>query len=59
MKSMNAQMNPAQMQATMDAFARENMKMDMTDELITSTLDDIMAGWFGGTVDSRVLYQLS
>lgn len=43
MGSMNKVMNPHQIAKDMEAFKQANAKMDMTDEMISDTLDDIMA----------------
>lgn len=43
MGSMNKVMNPQQIAKDMEAFRHANAKMDMTDEMISDTLDDIMA----------------
>lgn len=42
MKNMNTVMNPHQIARDMEAFKHANAKMDMTDEMINDTLDDIM-----------------
>ncbi|KAF9408545.1 hypothetical protein HW555_011813 [Spodoptera exigua] len=42
MDSMNKVMNPQQIAKDMEAFRQANAKMDMTDEMISDTLDDIM-----------------
>lgn len=42
MGSMNKVMNPHQIAKDMEAFKQANAKMDMTDEMISDTLDDIM-----------------
>ena len=41
MGAMNKQMDQAGIQETMQAFQRENMKMDMTDEMMNDTLDSV------------------
>lgn len=43
MGNMNKVMNPHQIAKDMEAFKQANAKMDMTDEMISETLDDIMA----------------
>ncbi|KAM3965114.1 charged multivesicular body protein 2b [Aphomia sociella] len=43
MGSMNKVMNPHQIAKDMEAFKQANARMDMTDEMISDTLDDIMA----------------
>ncbi|XP_059050125.1 charged multivesicular body protein 2b [Achroia grisella] len=43
MGNMNKVMNPHQIAKDMEAFKQANAKMDMTDEMISDTLDDIMA----------------
>ncbi|CAB3261347.1 unnamed protein product [Arctia plantaginis] len=43
MGNMNKIMNPHQIAKDMEAFKQANAKMDMTDEMISDTLDDIMA----------------
>ncbi|XP_075978136.1 charged multivesicular body protein 2b [Anticarsia gemmatalis] len=42
MGNMNKVMNPHQIAKDMEAFKQANAKMDMTDEMIADTLDDIM-----------------
>ncbi|KAI8421933.1 hypothetical protein MSG28_009851 [Choristoneura fumiferana] len=42
MGNMNKVMNPHQIAKDMDAFKQANAKLDMTDEMISDTLDDIM-----------------
>ncbi|XP_047511071.1 charged multivesicular body protein 2b [Pieris napi] len=42
MGSMNKIMNPQQIAKNMEAFKHANAKMDMTDEMISETMDDIM-----------------
>ncbi|XP_022127656.2 charged multivesicular body protein 2b [Pieris rapae] len=42
MGSMNKIMNPQQIAKNMEAFKHANAKMEMTDEMISETLDDIM-----------------
>uniref|UniRef100_V5H0X2 Charged multivesicular body protein n=2 Tax=Anoplophora glabripennis TaxID=217634 RepID=V5H0X2_ANOGL len=42
MSDMNKLMKPEQLAATVNAFSRENMKMEMTDEMINDTLDDML-----------------
>ncbi|CAK1556363.1 unnamed protein product [Leptosia nina] len=42
MGNMNKVMNPQQIAKDMDAFKHASAKMDMTDEMISDTLDDIM-----------------
>ncbi|CAG9125544.1 hypothetical protein JYU34_006121 [Plutella xylostella] len=42
MGNMNKVMNPQQIAKDMEAFKMANAKMDMTDEMISDTLDDIM-----------------
>ncbi|CAH2269289.1 jg15065 [Pararge aegeria aegeria] len=42
MGSMNKIMNPQQIAKDMEAFKQANLKMDMTDDMISDTLDDIM-----------------
>nr|CAI5845909.1 unnamed protein product [Callosobruchus analis] len=42
MADMNRIMKPEQIAATVNAFSRENMKMEMTDEMINDTLDDML-----------------
>ncbi|XP_013186830.1 charged multivesicular body protein 2b [Amyelois transitella] len=42
MGNMNRVMNPHQIAKDMEAFKQANAKMDMTDEMISETLDDIM-----------------
>jgi charged multivesicular body protein 2B len=42
MVSMNKVMDPQKMAQTMQEFERQNMKMEMTDEMINDTLDDIL-----------------
>ncbi|XP_041978904.1 charged multivesicular body protein 2b [Aricia agestis] len=42
MGTMNKVMNPHQIAKDMEAFKQANAKMDMTDEMISDTLDDIM-----------------
>ncbi|KAL4707757.1 hypothetical protein ACJJTC_001703 [Scirpophaga incertulas] len=42
MGSMNKVLNPQQLAKDMEAFRHANAKMDMTDEMISETLDDIM-----------------
>ncbi|XP_038209735.1 charged multivesicular body protein 2b-B [Zerene cesonia] len=42
MGNMNKIMNPQQIAKDMEAFRHANAKMDMTDEMISETLDDIM-----------------
>ncbi|XP_053609310.1 charged multivesicular body protein 2b [Plodia interpunctella] len=42
MGNMNKVMNPHQIAKDMEAFRQANAKMDMTDEMISETLDDIM-----------------
>ncbi|CAG9863857.1 unnamed protein product [Phyllotreta striolata] len=42
MGDMNKIMNPEQISATINAFSRENMKMEMTDEMINDSLDDML-----------------
>ncbi|XP_023934816.1 charged multivesicular body protein 2b [Bicyclus anynana] len=42
MGSMNKIMNPHQIAKDMEAFKQANLKMDMTDDMISDTLDDIM-----------------
>ncbi|KAG5869310.1 hypothetical protein JTB14_029055 [Gonioctena quinquepunctata] len=42
MSDMNKIMKPEQIAATINAFSRENMKMEMTDEMINDTLDDML-----------------
>ncbi|CAG4956196.1 charged multivesicular body protein 2b [Colias croceus] len=42
MGNMNKIMNPQQIAKDMEAFKHANAKMDMTDEMISDTLDDIM-----------------
>lgn len=43
MGSINKVMNPQQIAKDMEAFKHANAKLDMTDEMINDTLDDIMA----------------
>lgn len=42
MGSVNAQMNPAQLQNTLKNFEMESTKMDMKEEMINETLDSIL-----------------
>ncbi|XP_028043052.1 charged multivesicular body protein 2b [Bombyx mandarina] len=42
MGNINKVMNPHQIAKDMEAFKQANAKMDMTDEMISDTLDDIM-----------------
>ncbi|XP_068698894.1 charged multivesicular body protein 2b-like [Montipora capricornis] len=42
MGSVNAQMNPAQLQNTLKNFEMESSKMDMKEEMINETLDSIL-----------------
>ncbi|KAK9888162.1 hypothetical protein WA026_000431 [Henosepilachna vigintioctopunctata] len=42
MGEMNRIMKPEQIAANINAFSRESMKMEMTDEMINDTLDDIL-----------------
>ncbi|XP_034832150.1 charged multivesicular body protein 2b [Maniola hyperantus] len=42
MGTMNKIMNPQQIAKDMEAFKQANLKMDMTDDMISDTLDDIM-----------------
>jgi charged multivesicular body protein 2A len=42
MISMNKQMNIPQMQRIMQQFAMENERMDMTEEMMSDTIDDVM-----------------
>jgi charged multivesicular body protein 2B len=42
MVSMNKIMDPQKTAATMQEFERQNMKMEMTDEMISDSLDDIL-----------------
>lgn len=42
MGSVNAQMNPAQLQGTLQNFEMESSKMDMKEEMINETLDSIL-----------------
>ncbi|XP_074040906.1 charged multivesicular body protein 2b isoform X2 [Leptinotarsa decemlineata] len=42
MSDMNKIMKPEDIAATVNAFSRENMKMEMTDEMINDTLDDML-----------------
>ncbi|KAJ8916131.1 hypothetical protein NQ315_004498 [Exocentrus adspersus] len=43
MSDMNRTMRPEQIGAIVNAFSRENMKMEMTDEMINDTLDDMLS----------------
>ncbi|KAB0794004.1 hypothetical protein PPYR_13624 [Photinus pyralis] len=42
MSDMNKMMKPEQIAANLDVFKKESMKMDMTDEMINDTLDDML-----------------
>lgn len=42
MVAMNKVMDPQKISSTMQEFERQNMKMEMTDEMISDTLDDIL-----------------
>lgn len=42
MGDMNKLMKPEQIAATVNAFSKENMKMEMTDEMINDTLDEML-----------------
>jgi len=42
MGQMNKVINPAQLNKTLQEFSKETMKMDMTDEMINDTLDDLL-----------------
>ncbi|XP_065907007.1 charged multivesicular body protein 2b-like [Dysidea avara] len=44
MATVNAAINPSQLQHTLQSFERETTKMDMAGELMDETLDDILAG---------------
>lgn len=44
MGDMNKIMNPAAMGKNLRDFQAANMKMEMTDEMINDTMDDILAG---------------
>ncbi|XP_019880797.1 charged multivesicular body protein 2b-B [Aethina tumida] len=42
MADMNKLIRPEQIAATVNAFSKENMKMEMTDDMINDTLDDML-----------------
>jgi hypothetical protein len=42
MSKMQAQMNPAKVQATVQQFAKENAKMEMAQEMMGDTLDSAL-----------------
>lgn len=44
MATVNAAINPQQLQQTLQTFERETTKMDMAGEMMDDTLDDILAG---------------
>lgn len=44
MGQMNKLTNPAKLNKTLQEFAKESTKMEMTDEMMNDTLDDIFAG---------------
>uniref|UniRef100_A0A8C0H8R0 Charged multivesicular body protein 2B n=1 Tax=Chelonoidis abingdonii TaxID=106734 RepID=A0A8C0H8R0_CHEAB len=44
MQSVNKKMDPQKTLQTMQNFQKENMKMEMTEEMINDTLDDIFEG---------------
>uniref|UniRef100_A0AAY5KD96 Charged multivesicular body protein 2Ba n=1 Tax=Esox lucius TaxID=8010 RepID=A0AAY5KD96_ESOLU len=44
MQAVNKKMDPQKMQQTMQNFQKENMKMEMTEEMMNDTLDEIFDG---------------
>ncbi|KAI2802211.1 Charged multivesicular body protein 2b [Blomia tropicalis] len=44
MKATNDQMKPEQIAAILNSFDQENMKMDMKDEMIADSLDEMLGG---------------
>lgn len=44
MGAMNKQMDPQKLAQTMQQFEKENMKMNMSEELMNDTLDDLLGG---------------
>lgn len=50
MAAVNAGMNPMELQRTMQAFAAQSAKMEMTDEMMDDLIDEVRGGeegWSG------------